>query len=304
MRAPSFRDLPPVHPRALAAKPGAPACRPRCGGGLSMADSMPLARASRVTVVLSIRILVIALCGAAFPDTSLEARKAFSGSGSGQRAGTGAAAGSSPAVPGTRFAFGTRFGRPAEVRPPEDGALATAAARQPSSAGEDQLSAFSSSGPEPATACRPRRNQSDSTDSKIGSRLFLAEGGAGRHDDASVHARAWRPAHGREAVARKGFFLGQHARGRRAQHRLRVVPNPSALAAKGPVLAAVESGAAESATAGSGSPSARPGPGRAPSPRAPGQQAAGQARNRPRRARTCWIRGRTCPLPARSPHAG
>ena len=90
------------------------------------------------------------------------------------RAGAGAAAaaaGSDPAVPGTRFALGTRFGSPAEVMPLEDGALATSAARQPSSAGEVQVAAFSSSCPDPATACRPRRNQSDSTDSKIGSLL-------------------------------------------------------------------------------------------------------------------------------------
>ena len=91
----------------------------------------------------------------------------------------GAAGGgeSDPTAPGTRFAFGTRFGSPAEVRPPMRARAATWAARQPSSLGEVQpwrsrASAVSCSGlaAVPATACRPRRNQSDSTDSKMGSR--------------------------------------------------------------------------------------------------------------------------------------
>src|SRR5215468_3967892 len=74
--------------------------------------------------------------------------------------------------PGTRFAFGTRLGRPAPVVPEDTGACATSAACHPSSAGEDQLAALGTwldaraGQSEPS---RPRRNQSDSTDSKIGS---------------------------------------------------------------------------------------------------------------------------------------
>src|SRR6266568_1932421 len=75
------------------------------------------------------------------------------------------------AVPGTRFACGTRFGSPAEVSPPEDGVLTASAARQPSSAGEAQPLPTSASWPDRPTDCRPRRNQSDSTASKMGSRL-------------------------------------------------------------------------------------------------------------------------------------
>jgi mucin-6/19 len=104
-------------------------------------------------------------------------------------------------VPGTRFAFGTRTGSPAAVVPPDTGACATSAARQPSSAGEDQVSAgvpavsagaaavsagvpAVSAGAAAVSAgtpvadrsapCLLRRNQSDSTDSKIGSRLSSA----------------------------------------------------------------------------------------------------------------------------------
>ena len=70
--------------------------------------------------------------------------------------------------------------------PPETGACATSAASQPASAGEVQsLVVVVLTAPVPALAgwsvpCRPRRNQSDSTDSNIGS-LFssprLAGGG-------------------------------------------------------------------------------------------------------------------------------
>ena len=41
-----------------------------------------------------------------------------------------------PTEPGTRLALGTRFGRPAWVVSPADGAASASAARQPSSAGE------------------------------------------------------------------------------------------------------------------------------------------------------------------------
>src|SRR5690348_8199583 len=102
-------------------------------------------------------------------------------------------------VPGTRFAFGTRTGSPAAVVPPDTGACATSAARQPSSAGEDQVSAGAAAdsagaaavsagaAADPAgspvagrsTPCLLRRNQSDSTDSKIGSRLSSAAPGTG-----------------------------------------------------------------------------------------------------------------------------
>src|SRR5262249_14774944 len=75
--------------------------------------------------------------------------------------------------PGTRFAWGTRLGNPATVVPPETGACATSAASQPTSAGELQspvvvvLTAPALTGW--SVPCLPRRNQSDSTDSKMGS---------------------------------------------------------------------------------------------------------------------------------------
>src|SRR5262245_8195435 len=91
-----------------------------------------------------------------------------------------------PTPPGTRFACGTRLGNPAMVVPPETGACATSAASQPASAGElHSLLVVVLPAPVPALAgwsvpCLPRRNQSDSTDSKMGS-LFssprLAGGG-------------------------------------------------------------------------------------------------------------------------------
>src|SRR6266699_4128591 len=82
----------------------------------------------------------------------------------------GAAAALTP--PGTRFAFGTRLGRPARVVPEDTGACATSAACHPSSAGEDQpaeLDTWLATGADQSEPSRPRRNQSDSTDSKIGS---------------------------------------------------------------------------------------------------------------------------------------
>ena len=85
-----------------------------------------------------------------------------------RRPGLGAAA-----APGTRFARGTRFGSPADVTPPEDGACTTSAARQPSSAGEAQPGPASPSRPNLIAAWPPWRNQSDSTASKIGSRFAV-----------------------------------------------------------------------------------------------------------------------------------
>src|SRR5215813_14156710 len=81
-----------------------------------------------------------------------------------------------PTPPGTRFACGTRLGNPATVVPPETGACATSAASQPASAGEIQSLLAALAAPVRAMAgwsvpCLPRRNQSDSTDSKIGSLL-------------------------------------------------------------------------------------------------------------------------------------
>jgi len=103
------------------------------------------------------------------------------------RAGTGGggAADALLTVPGTRFACGTRTGSPAAVVPPDTGDCATSAARQPSSAGDDQVSAGAaevstgSAAPGRSAPCLLRRNQSDSTDSKIGSRFSSAAFGAG-----------------------------------------------------------------------------------------------------------------------------
>src|SRR3984885_14991782 len=78
-----------------------------------------------------------------------------------------------PAAPGTRFACGTRFGSPADVTPLDDGALTAWAARQPSSAGEEAhplLCSGSCSVIVGLPPARPRRNQSASTASNIGSR--------------------------------------------------------------------------------------------------------------------------------------
>src|SRR5215470_18294584 len=96
----------------------------------------------------------------------------------------GAAAGAAALTPpGTRFAIGTRLGRPARVVPEDTGACATSAACHPSSAGEDQpaeLGTWLGTGGGQSPPSRPRRNQSDSTDSKMGSRFsspMLAAGG-------------------------------------------------------------------------------------------------------------------------------
>src|ERR1700759_3376636 len=100
-----------------------------------------------------------------------------------------AAAEGSPTDPGTRFARGTRRGRPAEVVVPVVGAATDSAARQPSSAGEchSGWAAGADWAPVPPAADgvgawveSPRRNQSDSRESKIGSRCeWPFSGGAG-----------------------------------------------------------------------------------------------------------------------------
>src|SRR5690242_450940 len=92
-----------------------------------------------------------------------------------------AGAAEAPTPPGTRFAFGTRLGRPARVVPEDTGACATSAACHPSSAGEDQPAepdTWLDTGAGQSEPSRPRRNQSDSTDSKMGSR-FCSPGLAG-----------------------------------------------------------------------------------------------------------------------------
>src|SRR5690349_142698 len=94
----------------------------------------------------------------------------------------GAGAAEAPALPGTRFAIGTRLGRPARVVPEDTGACATPAACHPSSAGEDQPAGpgtWLGTGSGQSEPSRPRRNQSDSTDSKIGSRFSSPMLGAG-----------------------------------------------------------------------------------------------------------------------------
>src|SRR5262245_31292543 len=88
-------------------------------------------------------------------------------------AGAADAAVSAPTAPGTRFARGTRLGNPDSVIPPDVGTCAASAARQPSSAGEVQppvLATLVTCCPARLAPCLPRRNQSDSTDSKMGSR--------------------------------------------------------------------------------------------------------------------------------------
>src|SRR6201994_410496 len=88
-----------------------------------------------------------------------------------------AAAEGSPTDPGTRFARGTRRGRPAEVVVPVVGAGTVPPPRQPPSAGE--CPPGGAAGPDwapvPPAADgvgawveSPRRNQSDSRESKIG----------------------------------------------------------------------------------------------------------------------------------------
>src|SRR5260370_41380647 len=73
---------------------------------------------------------------------------------------TGAAVVVSAAVPGIRFAFGTRLGKPASVVPLELGATAASATFQPSPAGEGQLLLWPAphSAPVPSAARRPRGN--------------------------------------------------------------------------------------------------------------------------------------------------
>ncbi len=98
---------------------------------------------------------------------------------SAERAGGRADGRSAAAVPGTRLARGIRFGKPACVVPPATGSFAAAAARQPSSAGDIQFTPAEELARPPSLGgllpvCArlrglPRRNQSDSTASKIGS---------------------------------------------------------------------------------------------------------------------------------------
>src|SRR5260370_40571578 len=99
------------------------------------------------------------------------------------RAGAGADAAGAPTPPGTRFAFGTRLGRPARVVPEDTGACPTSAACHPSSAGDDQpaeLGSWLGAGADQSPPSLPRRNQSDSTDSKMASRLSsTAQAGGG-----------------------------------------------------------------------------------------------------------------------------
>src|ERR1022692_3478481 len=260
-RAPSFRDMPlvqpPASPQGLAHPPSGSAAAlssarpPRWNrparhvppsSSRSGASSSPR-RTARPSLVPRWKFAKRSLVAAA------------------ERAGTGTAAGSDPAVPGTRFAFGTRFGSPAGVRPLDDGALATSAARRPSSTGEVQVSAFSSSCPGPATACRPRRNQSDSTDSKIGSLLSsFREALGGTTTPPCTDEPGDQPIDERLSPVRLSRSATLPAVGAPSTG-CGVVPNPSALAAKGSALAAKGSAlaakgsasvAADSAAAGSG----------------------------------------------------
>ena len=77
-------------------------------------------------------------------------------------------------VPGTRFAFGSRWGSPAAVEPPEDGESTVSAACQPSSAGEDQRLPAAEVMPDEPGVMRPPLNQPDSTASKMGNRRVPA----------------------------------------------------------------------------------------------------------------------------------
>src|ERR1700753_689401 len=95
----------------------------------------------------------------------------------------------SPTDPGTRLARGTRRGRPADVVVPVVGAATVSAARQPSSAGEchSAWAGWACWAPvPPGDACGAdpvgplRRNQSDSSESKMGRRCsWPPSGGAG-----------------------------------------------------------------------------------------------------------------------------
>jgi hypothetical protein len=62
-------------------------------------------------------------------------------------------------VPGTRLAFGCRWGSPAAVDPADDGDSTALAARQPTSAGDDQRLPVA----DVLGALRPFPNQLDST---------------------------------------------------------------------------------------------------------------------------------------------
>src|SRR6266566_7304173 len=85
--------------------------------------------------------------------------------------GVAGAAGEPLIAPGTRFARGTRTGRPAVVTPPEDGAMTVLAACQPPSAGGTRLP---STAAVPPDCLRLFPNQSDSTASYMGRRPFSA----------------------------------------------------------------------------------------------------------------------------------
>src|SRR5580704_3046726 len=90
------------------------------------------------------------------------------------RPGTGGACTPGPAPPGTRFALGTRLGSPASVVSANTGARTASAACHPASAGDDQTVSATSGGESGRlTGWPPRRNQSDSTDSKIGRRFSV-----------------------------------------------------------------------------------------------------------------------------------
>src|SRR6185437_7325629 len=78
-----------------------------------------------------------------------------------------------PTEPGTRFARGTRFGSPAVVVSPASGDATIRAARHPSSAGEFQLCPAAGAAAE-LSGLPLRRNQSDSRESKMGSRWSVA----------------------------------------------------------------------------------------------------------------------------------
>src|SRR5450755_2780051 len=316
-RAPSFCDLPLVHPptspQGLAhpssgsAEAVASARPPRWNrpprhvppsSSRSGASSSPR-RAARPSLIPRWKFAKRSLVAAA------------------ERAGAGAATGSDPAVPGTRFAFGTRFGRPAGVMPLEDGVLATSAARQPSSAGEVQVAAFSSSCPGPATACRPRRNQSDSTDSKIGSLLSsLREALGGTTTPPCTDEPGDQPIDERLSPAGPSRSATLPAVGAPSTG-CGLVPNPSALAAKGSALAAkgsalaakgsavadsagAGSGATGSGAAGSGAATSGAGGGRAGAGAVPDTSAAGLNMSGPSPADSVPLPNRSVPFPART----
>src|SRR3984885_3582810 len=88
------------------------------------------------------------------------------------RPGTGGACATGPAPPGTTFALGTRLGSPAPVVSANTGARTASAACHPASAGDDQpVSATSGGESGRLTGWPPRRDQTDSPDSKMGKRF-------------------------------------------------------------------------------------------------------------------------------------